>query len=398
MLEESEALQRILGKVPPPAPEQVPLDQSIGRYATADLYATLPLPGFDNSAMDDYALHAADCGRSGISLTLSGEQPAGPSKNLTVRPGQTIRLFTGAPLPRDTAAVIMQEDTLRSPDGLSIVLTETATTGEFIRWQGADLCAGQQILTAGCRVTPARLAVLASQGLTVLPCAARPRAAVLTTGDELIPGGQPLTSPGQLYNSNGPMLQALLQEAGASASAHHSPDHLETLTETAHLLLAGNDLLVLAGGVSTGDHDLVKPALEALGIPLEFWRVHLKPGKPFLFTTHQGKLIFGLPGNPASAFVTAVLFLLPALRQLAGASGPEVPPRTTPATVTAAVHNSGGRPHYLRGHYQYSTASFTPIGLAQSHAAFALAQSNALLRLAPGTSAAPGSLHPVVLF
>ena len=398
MLEESEARQRILSLIPNVTAESVRLDQALGRYAAVEVFATLPLPPFDNSAMDGYAIHQSDCGAAGRKLLLTGGQPAGPDLGLEVSPGHCIRIFTGAPLPRGTGAIVMQEDTIRSEDGSTITLTESTDRGEFIRHAGADLCAGQRILTAGAPITPTRLALLASQGFAALLCGPRPRACIVTTGNELIPPGQTPTLPGQIYNSNGPMLGALLAGAGAETTALHSPDDLPFLTKTLQDALTSHDVVVLAGGVSVGDHDFVKPALQALGIPLQFWRIRIKPGKPFLFTTHAGKLIFGLPGNPASAFVTALLFVLPALRKLAGASESGALPVTTPATLTAAADNPGDRPHYLRGHYQFSTASFTPVGLQQSHALAALASSNALLRLAPEALAPAGSVHPVVLF
>ena len=397
MLEESAALARLLALVPPATAEVLPLEECLGRFALADYFATLPLPSFANSAMDGYALHAADCGPPGLPLIVSGAQPAGPDLGLAVRPGHCVRLFTGAPLPRDAAAVVMQEDTLMSPDGTSISLTEAVAPGEFIRHRGADLSVGQRLLATGQAITPARLGLLASQGLAALTCGVRPRAAVLTTGDELCPPGPAPLAPGQIYDSNGPMLRALLQEVGCRASAHHAPDELTHITETAQRLLAENDILVFVGGVSVGDHDLVKPALAELGIPLEFWRVRLKPGKPFLFTTHQGKLIFGLPGNPVSAFVTALLFLLPACRKLAGAAAAAALPRRTPATLCSPISNNGDRPHYLRGLYQSEDATFTPLGLQQSHALTALAQGNALLRLDPYAAAPAGSFHPVIL-
>ncbi len=398
MLDETEARQRILSLIPAATAESVQLDQAAGRYAAVDFFASLPLPPFDNSAMDGYAIHHTDCGPAGRKLILTGEQPAGPDLGLEVTPGHCVRIFTGAPLPRGTGAIVMQEDTVRSDGSPGITLTESTEPGEFIRRAGADLCAGQRLLTAGDLITPTRLAVLASQGAATLLCGQRPRVCIVTTGNELMPPGQPLTTPGHIYNSNGPMLGALLAGAGAETTARHSPDDLPFLTKTLQDALTSHDVVVLAGGVSVGDHDFVKPALEALGIPLQFWRVRIKPGKPFLFTTQAGKLIFGLPGNPASAFVTALLFVLPTLRKLAGASETGALPVSTPATLTAAAGNPGDRPHYLRGHYQFSTACFTPVGLQQSHALAALASSNALLRLAPDAVAPAGSVHPVVLF
>lgn len=398
MLEESEALARILTLIPGPEPEEIPLHESIGRFALKDLFAGLALPPCDNSAMDGYALHAADLGKAPHSLRLSGEQPAGIDRGLSVRPGECVRIFTGAPLPAGTAAVLMQEDAALSPDKTEITVLTAAELGEFIREEGSDLCAGQKILSAGDRLTPQRLSLLAGQGLTRVVCGKKPRVQVLTTGDELVPGGGALSAKGQIHNSNGPMLRALTAQAGAESSDFHCPDDLEILTETIRAALESNEVLVLAGGVSVGDHDLVKPALEALGIPLEFWRIRLKPGKPFLFTRHGQKLIFGLPGNPASAFVTAVLFLLPALRRLAGASTETARPLRTSARLTQATYNKGDRPHYLRGIFDFGQSSFTPVGLQQSHATAALAASNAMLRLEPEAEVAAGSIQSITLF
>lgn len=398
MLDESEALRRILSLVPPPRPADFPLVEANGLFAFGDLFATLPLPPCDNSAMDGYALHLTDCGKSPHSVRILGEQPAGRDRQLSASPGQCVRIFTGAPLPAGTGAVIMQEDTELAPDKTEITILTAAEPGEFIRAQGSDLCAGQKILAAGERITPQRLALLAGQGLPTVSCGCPPSVRILTTGDELVPPGQPLLSGGQIYNSNGPMLRALAAQAGAVASASHSPDDLSTLTNCVREALPDHDILVLAGGVSVGDHDLVKPALAALGIEPEFWRVRIKPGKPFLFTRQGGKLIFGLPGNPASAFVTAILFLLPALRRLAGASMGNALPITTRATLTAPLRNPGDRPHHLRGIFEFGASTFTPSGLQQSHATAALASANALLRLEPEATAPAGSLHSVILF
>jgi molybdopterin molybdotransferase len=294
--------------------------------------------------------------------------------------------------------VIMQEDTALFPDLAEVSILTAADPGEFIRSEGSDLCAGQKILNAGDRITPQRLSLMAGQGLTSLPCGRAPHVHVLTTGDELIPAGQPLTIRGCIHNSNGPMLRALAAQAGAESSTSHAPDRLDIVTDSIRRALEDHDVLVLSGGVSVGDHDLVKPALESLGISLEFWRVRLKPGKPFLFTRHGGKLIFGLPGNPVSAFVTAVLFLLPALRRSAGASMELSAPLAARATLTMPVANKGDRPHYLRGVFDFPTGGFTPLGLQQSHATGALASANALLRLEPDADEAAGSVHQVILF
>jgi molybdopterin molybdotransferase len=398
MLEESDALARILSLVPAAAAEDVPLIQACARFAIGDLHATFPLPPCDNSAMDGYALHEADCSKAPHTVRITGAQPAGAGRGLTVRPGECVRIFTGAPVPAGTAAVIMQEDTALSADKSVITVLEAVALGEFVRATGSDLCAGQKILHSGDRITPSLIGLLAGQGLTSVTCGRQPQVHILTTGDELITPGQPLTAAGQIYNSNGPMLSALAAGAGAKTTTSHAPDDLAVLTDSIQSALSASDVLVMAGGVSVGDHDLVKPALQSLGIQQEFWRVRLKPGKPFLFTRHDGKLIFGLPGNPVSAFVTAVLFLLPALRRMAGAGMENALPVSTTATLISPANNRGDRPHYLRGHVDFATRQFAPIGSQQSHGTAALAASNALLRLDPDTTAEAGTAHRVLLF
>ena len=285
MISEQEALAAILAAVPAPEVETVSLAAAAGRIAARDFLATLPLPGFDNSAMDGYALHLADCGQAGVPLRITGEQPAGRDLAMTVRPGEAVRIFTGAPLPAGTAAIVMQEDTGRSGDTVSV--REAAQPGEFIRRAGSDLCAGQLIVHAGTPLTPARIGVLAAQGLDRVECGRLPRAAIICTGEELIAPGQPLPHSGALYNSNGPMLAALLTTSRTAApqSTDTVRDDLATLTDCLRARLEESDVLLIAGGVSVGDHDLVKPALQQLGIVPRFWRIAVRPGKPFLFCT-----------------------------------------------------------------------------------------------------------------
>lgn len=393
MISESEALAAILAAVPQAEAEMLPLSAAAGRCAARDFHATLPMPGFDNSAMDGWAIHAADCGQAGAPLRITGEQPAGADRGLTVGPGEAVRIFTGAPLPAGTGAVVMQEDAQRSGD--SVLIREAAQPGEFIRRAGSDVCAGQLLVRRGDALTPQCIGVLACQGVAELECGRRPRAAIICTGEELIAPGQPLPYAGALYNSNGPMLAALLETSRTAevAGVDTVRDDLHALTECLRARLEESDALIIAGGVSVGDHDFVKPALQALGIAPQFWRVAVKPGKPFLFCTAGPKLIFGLPGNPVSAYVTAQLFVLPALRRCAGEV--DVAPHLLSARAAANLHNKGDRTHYLRGHLD-ATGSFTPLGLQESHALAALSRANALARLNPGATIPPGDALQVL--
>jgi molybdopterin molybdotransferase len=381
---EAEALAAVLAKVSPGEASRVPLLESLGRFSAQEIVAQRSLPAFDNSAMDGYAVQADSC-QSGACLRVIGEQPAGADRGLTIGAGEAIRIFTGAPLPAGADAVIMQEDVTR--DGETIVVQCPAEPGEFIRRAGLDLAAGQTILVPGEKIASQTLALLASQGLAEIKVGGVPRVAIVATGDELArPGETP--APGQIFESNSLMLQALALRAGAAVGRReHSPDNLARMTEIFRGGLE-SDALIVSGGVSVGDHDYVKPALRALGAEIDLWRVALKPGKPFLFGTAGACCIFGLPGNPVSAFVTFLKFVRPALMKMSGAAEEYWGLPTVPAQLATELTNDGDRPHYLRG--QLRDGVFRVTGRQESHALFGLSRANALLRVAPAGKFAAG--------
>ncbi len=399
MISEAEALAHILAAVPAPgaaASEKATLDAALHRRAAQTVQATVPLPGFDNSMMDGYAVRAAETA-SADPLQITGTQPAGHDLGLSLRgPRQAVRLYTGAPLPAGADAVIMQEDVRVEND--AILCQEPVQPGENIRRRGSDLCAGQTLLQPGDLITPGRIGLLASQGITTVEVARPPRAAVLCTGDELVPPDAAL-QPGQLYNSNGPMLTALLRAHGiGQATYEHCADTLEATTATLDRLAQEHEVILISGGVSVGDRDFVKPALAALGLPPQLWRVRVKPGKPFLFTHRPAPrplFVFGLPGNPVSAFITFQLFVRPALLRLSGAPESGLAPPTQTATLDQPLANPGDRPHYLRG--RLAEGRFHVAGLQRSDALFALSQANALLRLDPGQSLPAGAEVSVIV-
>jgi molybdopterin molybdotransferase len=339
---------------------------------------------------------------------VTGEQPAGPDRRLRISPGEAVRIFTGAPVPQTADAIVMQEDVTRERD--EILINTDVKAGDFIRRRGCDLAEAQRILTKGERLGGATIALLASQGIADVVVGGELGAAIVSTGDELVKGGAKL-EPGQIYESNSVLLGALLERCGAVVNlAEHCRDERESLIETIKCGIK-NHILIISGGVSVGEHDLVKDALQEIGAQIDIWRVAIKPGKPFLFgrvknrapsrqsSPWQGEAdatapgegrvangndcwIFGLPGNPVSAFVTFVQFVRPAILKMTGATDFSLP--QVPAKLAVDLTNDGDRAHYVRG--KLEQGRFTPVGRQESHALFGLSQSNALLRVAVGQS------------
>ena len=399
LLTEDETRARILAGIDPLPAAAVPLRRAHGRFAARAGIASVPLPAFDNSSMDGYALALPAADRplpTGTRLRVEGEQPAGPDLGLRVVPGQAVRIFTGGPVPSGTGAVVMQEDVTRTGD--EIVLNEPVIPGENIRRAGGDLARGQRLFDAGEKLTAPRLALLASQGQADIAVARPPRVAVLATGDELRRAGEPL-GPGEIYESNGTLLAVLAASLGAEVTvlppARDEPADLDARLATG---LSGHDALVIAGGVSVGERDLVKARLAAAGVRLDLWRVAVQPGKPFLYgrapsteTDQPGTHVFGLPGNPVSTFVTFLLFVRPALLKLMGAPDAALPLPACPATAAVQLVNRGNRPHYLRGVLDPASGAFAPVGRQESHALFALSRSDALVRVEPGQTVPAGA-------
>jgi molybdopterin molybdotransferase len=378
VISEEEARRRILEKVSPLAEQAVSLADALDCFAAQDYFARLALPVFDNSAMDGYAVVASSCNKGGR-LHVIGEQPAGPDRKLRIRGGEAVRIFTGAPLPQEADAIVMQEDVAR--DGTDIRLYVDVEAGEFVRRRGCDLAEGQKILGRCERIRAATVALLASQGLADVIVGGKATAAVISTGDELVKPGEELQA-GQIYDSNSILLSALLQRCGVSATTvEHCRDDRQSLGAAIKRGIK-NRVLIIAGGVSVGEHDLVKKAVCELGAKIEIWRVAVKPGKPFLFGNIGQCLVFGLPGNPVSAFVTFLQFVRPAILRMMGAINLDLP--QVPAKLAVSLTNDGDRPHYIRGRLEHG--KFTPIGRQESHALFGLSQGNALLRVAVGQS------------
>jgi molybdopterin molybdotransferase len=389
MISEDEARTKILGSVRPLPVRRVPLLEALGCFAARDLAARLPLPVFDNSAMDGYAVIASDC-RAGGRLRVIGEQPAGEDRQLRVAPGETVRIFTGAPMPTGADAIVMQEDVTRHAE--EIAVNDEIDPGQFIRRRGCDLTEGQKILSKGERIRGTTLALLASQGFDETEVGGEMRASIISTGDELVDPSQTLRA-GQIYETNSVLLQALLKRCGAvTGSVQHCADQRDALDAALRVAIK-NPVLIITGGVSVGEHDLVQSSLQNLGARIDIWRVAIKPGKPFLFGRVGDCAVFGLPGNAVSAFVTFLRFVRPAILQMMGAAESELRLPMIPAELDVDLTNDGDRTHYFRGRLE--GGKFKPVGRQESHALFGLSKSNAILCLGPGEKRERGALIEV---
>lgn len=338
-----EARRRVLARVRPLASQPVPLADALDRVLAADVAAQQDVPGFDNSAMDGFALMAADSAQAPSVLQVVGESRAGHPARVALTPGHAIRISTGAMLPPAADAVVRVEDTRGHEDGVEVLTT--VQPDHNVRRAGEDIPAGEVVVRAGSRLGPAELGALAAVGVDAPPCARRPRMNLLTTGDELLAPGEPLR-PGAIHDSNRYAVAAQARRAGAEVVS------VDTLPDVPEATVAGlrealrADVVVVCGGVSVGEHDHVKPALAQLGVDEEFWGVALRPGHPTWFgVAERGTLVFGLPGNPVSAMVTFHLFVRPALLALAGAPDPR---RVLTAFFDDHYAKAPGRTHALR--------------------------------------------------
>jgi molybdopterin molybdotransferase len=335
----AQARESVLAVISPLDPEPVGIDDALGRVLAEDVRAAEDVPPFPCSAMDGYAILA---GASGRRLTLVGESRAGTPAGQTVEEGEAIRVSTGAAIPAGATAVIPQEEVERTSD--EIETHADSASGQHIRGAGEDMTAGTLQLTAGSRLTAVDLGAAVAAGAATLSVSQRPRVTVLCTGDELRAPGEPL-GPGEIHNSNAPMLVGLATGAGAlAAPALRLPDDRGATERGIEQALQSSDVVIISGGVSVGPHDHVKPALAELGVDEVFWSVALQPGKPTWFGLRAGvngsdsPLVFGLPGNPVSAVVTFSLFVAPALAALQGGPAPR-PPHAEAALATEVKRN-----------------------------------------------------------
>jgi molybdopterin molybdotransferase len=386
MISVKAARDRILAALHPTPAEVVALANAWHRVTAEPITARLTQPPADVSAMDGYALRAAD-GTLNATLKVIGSAPAGHPFDGTVAPGQTVRLFTGSVVPPGADAILLQEDATTT--GTNVQVNEAVTAGRHIRRAGQDFAAGDTVIPAARRLTARDIGLAAAANHPWLTVHRRPRVAILATGDEIAMPGEPIP-PGGIVSSNSHALAALVRASGGDpVILPVAPDTREAVAAVADAV-HGMDLLVTTGGASVGDHDLIIDGLKTRGLVLDFWQIAMRPGKPLLFGKLGPVAVLGLPGNPVSALVCSILFLLPALSRMSGL--PAAPPPTIQAIAGAALRANDHRADHLR-----ATIATDPNGriiampfpVQDSAMLRRLAHADALILRAPNAPALP---------
>lgn len=382
-----EALKIVLANVQPAGPVTVPVAAALGAYLAEAAVALHDSPRFEQSAMDGYAVRLVDVESARpeqpVTLKLAGELPAGDQKSLALEPGRTIKVYTGSRLPRGAEAVVMKEFVTLRDDRAEIARRVGA--GDHIRRVGEEFRRGDEILSAGTRVTPPVVGMLVFLGYESVAVGPRPRAMVITMGDELVaPGAEP--GPGQVHDANGPAVVAALHSLGLTEVRHTCvPDDPVQLQDAMAAGLAGSDILITVGGASVGDYDFVHGARTVLGVRDLFAKLAIKPGKPNLFgLAPDGTPVFGLPGNPVSALVSFHQLVRPALARMMGAA--VHPPRFLPVTLKQGVRKKKGRLNWLRGILSFDPEADQALGAELvsgqgSHMLSGLALADALVEI-----------------
>jgi molybdopterin molybdotransferase len=390
----AQARDRVRSSVTPLGAELVDIDHALGRVLAGDVQAQGDVPPFPSSAMDGYAVIAGEAGRR---LRVIGESRAGAPTDRTLREGEAIRISTGGAVPAGATAVIPQEVVAR--DGEMIQTEVVIEPGANVRQPGEDMRAGATILSAGTRLGAVEVGAAVAAGAGAVIASRMPKVTVLCTGDELRAPGEPL-NPGEIHNSNAPMLTGLARRWGAqTAPAQRLPDDRHATEAGLEAALENSDLLLISGGVSVGPHDHVKPALAALAVREVFWSVSLQPGKPTWFGARDRTFVFGLPGNPVSAVVTFSLFVVPALVALQGASAPV--PLDVEAQLGVAVPRNPVREQAVRVTLQRRDGRTvaTPTGAQGSHVLSSLLGADALAMVPAGEGELPAgstvALEPI---
>jgi len=398
MLELEEAIVKILALTPKATSELVTLPNAHRRALSKSIYADIDLPPFDNSAMDGYAVRASDVQLTRadlpVCLKLCGRISAGENSSNIVEPGVCVRVFTGSILPVGADAVVMQEDTLEAQPG-EILVKEPVKPWENVRFRGEDVKRGSLLAESGEILGPGKLSLLAATGISQVQVGRQPRVALLATGSELREPGSALAH-GQIYESNRTGLAALLHDIGVSPSILPLvADTREGVRLALENAFNESDAVISSGGVSVGEMDFIKIALKDLGGQVEFWRVAVKPGRPFVFGNCRNKLFFGLPGNPVSAFLTFLLLVRPALLRWQGAMDVSLP--AYPGVLRERLANPGHRRHFMRVKMDQN-GHVLSAGNQASHMLSSLGAANGVVDVPPEAALEAGTRVPVLLW
>jgi molybdopterin molybdotransferase len=398
MLELEEAQRRILDAVQTLSSELVPLSHADGRFLADRVVSAIDLPGFDNSAVDGFAVQSGDlisanC-NAPVSLPVIGKIQAGEMFAGKINPRQCARIFTGSALPDGADAVCMQEDTQPNLENTDeILFLDSVKPWENIRFKGEDVKVGSTLADAGLRLRAGQLSLLGATGVATVCAVRQPIVGLLATGSELREANQQIKS-GQIFESNRLALATLTRKVSAIPKIFPLvPDTLAATRDALQKAFDESDAVITTGGVSVGEFDFVKSAFEQLGGTLDFWKVSMKPGKPFVFGRLGEKLFFGLPGNPVSAFVTFVVLVAPALGRMQGGTDHLWP--TSFGKLLEPLENRGSRRHFMRVSVD-SEGNVKSAGAQSSHILSALAKANGLVEIAPNTTIAPGTIVPVL--
>jgi len=397
MLELEDAVARILAALPAPQRESISLNEANGRVLLEPVLSPMDLPPFDNSAMDGYALRAEDVGGAKadapVRLRLAGRVVAGEVFPGQVSPGTCVRLFTGSPIPKGADSVVMQEDTRTEPDKpAEILVLEPVRPRENVRFRGEDVRSGGSLARSGEILTAGRLSLLAATGIRQVTVGHQPKVGLMSTGSELREPGQTL-GQGQIYESNRIGLSALIRNAGGLPTIFPLvPDELAATEQAITKAFKECGLVVTTGGASVGELDLVRSAFANRGGQVDFWKVAIKPGRPFMFGRLGSQLLLGLPGNPVSAFVTFLLLVRPALLRTQGANQIELP--TAMGVLGEQIHNPSSRRHFVRVRMD-AGGTVLLAGSQASHLLGSFAAANGLVDLPPESVLPAGSSVPV---
>jgi len=392
-----EALSRLLAPLEPLPPEQISIVEGLGRVLAEDVAARRTQPPFAVSAMDGYAVRAEDVDTVPAELRIVAEVAAGAGFGGHVGAREAARIFTGAPLPAGTDTIVIQEDTERQGDRVRVL--EGASRGRYVRREGLDFGEGEVLLRAGRQLTARDIGLLAAMNRPWLFVHRRPRIGILSTGDEIVMPGDPI-GPHQIVSSNSLALAAFVAACGGiPVSAGNAPDDPEALRRIA-AATSGVDLLVTTGGASVGDHDLVRDALATDGLELDFWQIAMRPGKPLMVGRYRGTPMVGLPGNPVSTLVCALLFLKPAFERLSGAV-PAAEAEPTARLATPLAKNDR-RQDYLRSRLARGSDGMLevfPFEVQDSSMMRLLATADCLVVRPPNAPAlSAGAMVPIVPF